>query len=134
MRCFPGIFSCGKYRIQASSIPASGINEDLFACVWSAVFPDFQVSSARIPECSCVVLYNFEVKWTNVFPPSEVRGRGTEKNNICKIEEGKEFNVYRSSDCEVKVKAGFCEGRVDAVAMGAQRVINPDNIGVPLLN
>ncbi|GFU82999.1 hypothetical protein TNCV_1058671 [Trichonephila clavipes] len=74
------------------------------------------------------------MKWTNVFPPSEVRGRGTEKNNICKIEEGKEFNVYRSSDCEVKVKAGFCEGRVDAVAMGAQRVINPDNIGVPLLN
>ncbi|GFY26830.1 uncharacterized protein TNCV_4375761 [Trichonephila clavipes] len=34
------------------------------------------------------------------------------------------------SDCEVKVKAGICEGRVKAVAMGAQRVINTDNIGV----
>ncbi|GFT24241.1 uncharacterized protein TNCV_2064681 [Trichonephila clavipes] len=68
------------------------------------------------------------VRWTNVFPPSEVRGRGTEKNNLFKIVEGKEFNVYRNSDCEVKVKAGLCEGRVEAVAMGAQRVINPDNI------
>ncbi|GFY07505.1 uncharacterized protein TNCV_1822651 [Trichonephila clavipes] len=36
--------------------------------------------------------------------------------------EGKEFNVYRNSDCEVKVKAGLCEGRVKAVAMDAQRV------------
>ncbi|GFV26572.1 hypothetical protein TNCV_2102371 [Trichonephila clavipes] len=74
------------------------------------------------------------VRWTNVFPPSEVRGRGTEKNNIFKIVEGKEFNVYRNSDCEVKVKAGLCEGRVKAVEMGAQRVINSDNIGVALLN
>ncbi|GFX98780.1 uncharacterized protein TNCV_1503561 [Trichonephila clavipes] len=63
------------------------------------------------------------------FPPSEVRGRGTEKNNIFKIVEGKEFNVYRNSDCEVKVKAGLYEGRVKAVAMGAQQVIIPDNIG-----
>ncbi|GFW80430.1 uncharacterized protein TNCV_2945621 [Trichonephila clavipes] len=55
------------------------------------------------------------------FPPSEVSGRGTEKNNLFKIVEGKEFNVYRNSDCEVKVKAGLCEGRVKAVAMGAQR-------------
>ncbi|GFW37847.1 uncharacterized protein TNCV_4630521 [Trichonephila clavipes] len=46
------------------------------------------------------------------------------------IVEGKEFNVYRNSDCEVKVKAGLCEGRVKAVAKGAQRVINPDNIVV----
>ncbi|GFW43818.1 uncharacterized protein TNCV_2854511 [Trichonephila clavipes] len=60
MRCFPGVFSREKYRIQASPVPACGINEDLFACVRSAVFPDFQVSSARIPECSCVVLYKFE--------------------------------------------------------------------------
>ncbi|GFV98756.1 hypothetical protein TNCV_1454421 [Trichonephila clavipes] len=52
MRCFPDVFSCEKYRIQASPVPA---------CVRSAVFPDFQVSSARIPECSCVVLYKFEV-------------------------------------------------------------------------
>ncbi|GFW25884.1 hypothetical protein TNCV_2425721 [Trichonephila clavipes] len=158
---------CEKYRSQVSPVPA---------CVRSAVFPDFQVSSARIPECFCVVLYKFEgnrtteisepvnkcwplinpvvnksvenatscdfknencdppVRWTNVFPPSEVRGRGTEKNNLFKIEEGKEFNVYRNSDCEVKVKAGLCDGSVKAVAMGAQRVINPDNIRVALLN
>ncbi|GFT40856.1 uncharacterized protein TNCV_4619921 [Trichonephila clavipes] len=49
------------------------------------------------------------------FPPSEV--------------EGKEVNVYRNSNCEVKMKAGLYEGRVRTVAMGAQRVINPDNIG-----
>ncbi|GFW56727.1 hypothetical protein TNCV_4068071 [Trichonephila clavipes] len=41
--CFPGVPSCEKYRIQASPVPACGINEDLFACVKSAVFPDFQV-------------------------------------------------------------------------------------------
>ncbi|GFX91044.1 uncharacterized protein TNCV_5106741 [Trichonephila clavipes] len=69
------------------------------------------------------------MRWTNILYQSEVRGRGTEKNNLFKIEEGKEFNVYRSSDCEVKVKAGSCEGSVKTVAMGAQRVINPDNIG-----
>ncbi|GFS91683.1 hypothetical protein TNCV_1492511 [Trichonephila clavipes] len=39
MRCFPGVPSCEKYRIQASPVPACGINEDLFACVMSAVFP-----------------------------------------------------------------------------------------------
>ncbi|GFT18865.1 uncharacterized protein TNCV_1672031 [Trichonephila clavipes] len=44
-----------------------------------------------------------------------------------KVEEGKELNVYRSSDCEVKV--GVCEGSVKAVAMCAQQVINPDDIG-----
>ncbi|GFV26950.1 uncharacterized protein TNCV_1754091 [Trichonephila clavipes] len=71
------------------------------------------------------------VRWMNVPPPlSEVSGRGTEKNNLFKIAEGKEFNVYRNSDCEVKMKAGLYEGRVKAVAKGAQRVINPDNIGV----
>ncbi|GFW05154.1 hypothetical protein TNCV_2904441 [Trichonephila clavipes] len=74
------------------------------------------------------------VRGTNVFPPSEVKGRGTEKNNLFKIVEGKEFNVYRNSDCEVKMKAGLCEGRVKAVAKGAQRIINPDNIGGALLN
>ncbi|GFW22992.1 hypothetical protein TNCV_3647691 [Trichonephila clavipes] len=72
------------------------------------------------------------VRGTNVFPPSEVRG--TEKNNLFKIVEGKVFNGYRSSDCEVKMKVGVCEGRVRTVTMGAQRVINPDNIGVALLN
>ncbi|GFU93988.1 hypothetical protein TNCV_5033741 [Trichonephila clavipes] len=75
-----------------------------------------------------------KLRWTNVFPPSEVRGRGTEKNDIFKIVEGKEFNLYRNSDCEVKVKAGLCERRVNAVAMGAQRVINPDTIELALLN
>ncbi|GFX44689.1 uncharacterized protein TNCV_2427731 [Trichonephila clavipes] len=63
------------------------------------------------------------------FPPSKVRGRGTENNNIFKVEEGKEINVYRSGDCEVKMKVGVCEGRVRTVAMSAQRVKNPDNIG-----
>ncbi|GFX04569.1 uncharacterized protein TNCV_900971 [Trichonephila clavipes] len=65
---------------------------------------------------------------TNVCPLSG--GRGTEKNNLFKIVEGKEINVNRSSDCDVKMKVGVCEGRVRTVAMGAQRVINPDNIGV----
>ncbi|GFT32513.1 uncharacterized protein TNCV_184181 [Trichonephila clavipes] len=63
------------------------------------------------------------------FPPSEVRGIGTEKNNRSKGEKGKEINEDRSSDSEVKLKAGLCEGSVKAVAMGAQQVINPDNIG-----
>ncbi|GFU34577.1 hypothetical protein TNCV_1993081 [Trichonephila clavipes] len=70
------------------------------------------------------------VRWTNVSHPSEVKERRTKKNNLFKIVEGKEFKVYRNSDCEVKMKAGLCEGRVKAVAMGAQWVINPDNIGV----
>ncbi|GFU46748.1 hypothetical protein TNCV_4683981 [Trichonephila clavipes] len=55
------------------------------------------------------------VRWMNVSHPSEVRG--------------KEFNVYRNSNCEVKMKAGLWEGRVKAVAKGAQRVLNLDNIG-----
>ncbi|GFS61823.1 hypothetical protein TNCV_4345331 [Trichonephila clavipes] len=72
------------------------------------------------------------VRWTNVSHPSG--GRGTEKNNLFKIVEGKEFSVYRNGNCEVKMKAGLCEGRVKAVAKVAQWVINPDNIGVALLN
>ncbi|GFU33249.1 uncharacterized protein TNCV_3768171 [Trichonephila clavipes] len=55
------------------------------------------------------------VRCTNVSHPSEV-GR-------------KEFNVNRSSDCDVEMKVGVCEGRVKTVAMGAQQVINLDNIG-----
>ncbi|GFS69523.1 uncharacterized protein TNCV_3893921 [Trichonephila clavipes] len=62
-------------------------------------------------------------------PPSEVRGIGTEKNNRSKGEKGKEINVYRSSDCEVKLKAKVFEGSVRVVAMGAQWAINPNNIG-----
>ncbi|GFX88747.1 uncharacterized protein TNCV_1557921 [Trichonephila clavipes] len=80
--------------------------------------------------------YDFEkencdppVRWTNVSPLSEISGRGTEQNNLFKIVEGKEFNVYRNSNCEVKIKAGLCEGRVRTVAMGAQRVINPHKSG-----
>ncbi|GFV26821.1 uncharacterized protein TNCV_1732091 [Trichonephila clavipes] len=42
---------------------------------------------------------------------------------------GKKSTLNRSSDCDVKMKVGVCEGRVRTVAMGAQRVINPDNIG-----
>ncbi|GFW79960.1 hypothetical protein TNCV_983691 [Trichonephila clavipes] len=60
------------------------------------------------------------VRCRNVSHPSEVGG--------------KEFNVNRSSDCDVKMKVGVCEGRVKTLAMGAQRIINPDNIGVALLN
>ncbi|GFU94892.1 hypothetical protein TNCV_821141 [Trichonephila clavipes] len=63
------------------------------------------------------------VRWTNVSHPSEVKGRGTEKNNLFKIVEGKEINVNRSSDCDMKMKVGVCEGRVKTVAMGAQRVL-----------
>ncbi|GFX28741.1 uncharacterized protein TNCV_4249801 [Trichonephila clavipes] len=55
------------------------------------------------------------VRCTNVSHPSEV-GR-------------KEFNVNRSSDCDVEMKVGVCKGRVKTVAMGAHRVINLDNIG-----
>ncbi|GFV90681.1 uncharacterized protein TNCV_2223971 [Trichonephila clavipes] len=51
------------------------------------------------------------VRWMNVSPLSEVSGRGTEKNNLFKIVEGKEFNVYRNCDFEVKMKAGLCEKR-----------------------
>ncbi|GFX11465.1 uncharacterized protein TNCV_1821481 [Trichonephila clavipes] len=50
------------------------------------------------------------------------------------VEKGKEINVYRSSDCEVKVKAGVFEESVRTVAMCAQRVINPDDIGVGSLD
>ncbi|GFU77100.1 hypothetical protein TNCV_1679111 [Trichonephila clavipes] len=50
------------------------------------------------------------VRWTNVSHPSEVKGRGTEKNNLFKIVEGEEINVNRSSDCDVKMKVGVCEG------------------------
>ncbi|GFV00432.1 uncharacterized protein TNCV_3644101 [Trichonephila clavipes] len=188
-------------RIQASPVPACGINEDLFACVRSAVFPDFQVSSARIPECSCVVLYKFEevakeleVEVVITLPKMEFKKRicqskyYTEEVDKCLLEgileekreerEKRERNRatevsepvnkcrplinpvdnksvenaascdfenencdppvrwanvpprLKSTDCEVKVKAGLCEGSVKAVAMGAQRVINPDNIGV----
>ncbi|GFW90345.1 uncharacterized protein TNCV_2122081 [Trichonephila clavipes] len=60
MRCFPGVPSCEEYWIQASPVPAYGLNEDLFACVRSVAFLDFQVSSAKMPDCSCVVLYKSE--------------------------------------------------------------------------
>ncbi|GFV74861.1 hypothetical protein TNCV_1040991 [Trichonephila clavipes] len=100
------------------------INPVVNKSVENATFCDFENENCDPP-----------VRWTNVpLPPSEVRGRVTEKNNIFKDEKGKEINVYRSSDCEVKMKVRVCEGRVRAVAMGAQRVINPDNIGVALLN
>ncbi|GFV58169.1 uncharacterized protein TNCV_687761 [Trichonephila clavipes] len=70
------------------------------------------------------------MRGTNVFPPSEVRVIETEKNNRFKVEKGKEINVYRSSDCEGKVKAGVFEGSVRAEAMSAQQIINLDDIGV----
>ncbi|PRD19203.1 UNVERIFIED_CONTAM: hypothetical protein NCL1_58148 [Trichonephila clavipes] len=52
MRFFPGVVSCEKYMIQAPPVPT---------CVRSAVFPDFQVSSAKIPECSCESSTNLKV-------------------------------------------------------------------------
>ncbi|GFU80510.1 uncharacterized protein TNCV_2119571 [Trichonephila clavipes] len=55
--CHNAVRSAGY---KCLSLAGCEINEDLFACIRSAVFPDFQVSSARIPECSCVVLYKFE--------------------------------------------------------------------------
>ncbi|GFV87936.1 hypothetical protein TNCV_782171 [Trichonephila clavipes] len=121
MRCFGGIPSCEKCWIQVSPVPAS-----------DEVCPPV---CARIPECSCVSSINLKencippVRWTNVPPLSEVSGRGSEQNNLFKIVEGKEINVNRSCDCDVKMKVGVCEGRVKTVAMGAQRVIIPDNIG-----
>ncbi|GFW95222.1 hypothetical protein TNCV_314251 [Trichonephila clavipes] len=48
---------------------------------------------------------------------AQLRNKLNEKE--LKVEEGKELNVCRSSDCEVKV--GVCEGRIRAVAMGAQQ-------------
>ncbi|GFX15102.1 uncharacterized protein TNCV_2480161 [Trichonephila clavipes] len=69
------------------------------------------LSGKRTAEKNC----DPPVRCTNVSHPSEV-GR-------------KEFNVNRSSDCDVEMKVGVCEGRVKTVAMGAQRVINLDNIG-----
>ncbi|GFX74140.1 uncharacterized protein TNCV_491041 [Trichonephila clavipes] len=139
MRCFPGVPSCEKCRIQVSSVPACGINGHLFACVYECRFS--KVPSVRVPECSCVVLYKSEVNKSvenatscdfeneNCDPPSEVRGIGIEKNNRFKIEKGKEINVYRNSDSEGRVFVGS----VKAVAMCAQRVINLDDIGVASL-
>ncbi|GFT80167.1 uncharacterized protein TNCV_2241411 [Trichonephila clavipes] len=78
--------------------------EELNKSVENATSCDFEKKNCDPP-----------VRWTNVSHPSEVRG--------------KEFNVYRNSNCEVKMKSGLCEGRVKTVAMGEQRVINPNNIG-----
>ncbi|GFT03622.1 hypothetical protein TNCV_3135871 [Trichonephila clavipes] len=44
------------------------------------------------------------------FHPSEVRWKGNRKRTIyLRSWKGKEFNVYRNSDCEVKMKVGLCE-------------------------
>ncbi|GFV65936.1 hypothetical protein TNCV_4182271 [Trichonephila clavipes] len=85
------------------------INPVVNKSVENTTFWDFEKKNCDPPE-----------SWTNVSHHSEVRW--------------KEFNVYRNSNCEVKMKAGLCEGRVKAVEKGAQWVINPDNIGVALLN
>ncbi|GFS86949.1 hypothetical protein TNCV_1280161 [Trichonephila clavipes] len=85
------------------------INPVVNKSVENATSCDFEKKNCDPPE-----------RCTNVSHPSEVGG--------------KEFNVNRSSDYDVKMKVGVCEGRVKTVAMGAQRVIIPDNIGVALLN
>ncbi|GFY23897.1 hypothetical protein TNCV_3536911 [Trichonephila clavipes] len=70
------------------------------------------------------------VRYTNVFPPSEVMGIVTEKNKRSKIEEGKGINVYRISDCERKVGSIAGGESVRAVAVGAQWVRNSGDIGL----
>ncbi|GFV52527.1 hypothetical protein TNCV_1564361 [Trichonephila clavipes] len=80
MRCFPGVPSCEKYMILASPVPD---------CVRSAVFPDFQVLSARIPECSCVSSINLK-------GILEEKREEREKREIKKFEErrlAKEFEL-----------------------------------------
>ncbi|GFX39925.1 uncharacterized protein TNCV_2646881 [Trichonephila clavipes] len=52
-----------------------------------------------------------------------------ENENCEPPEKGKEINAYRSSYCEVKVKAEVFEGSVRVVAACALRVINADDIG-----
>ncbi|GFX29006.1 uncharacterized protein TNCV_3030491 [Trichonephila clavipes] len=137
MRCFGGIPSCEKCRIQVSPVPASDeawnrINDLPNVCILS----ENRTTEVSEPVNKCRPLINpvvnksvgnatscdFEkkncdppVRCTNVSHPSEVGG--------------KEFNVNRSSDCDVKMKVGVCEGRVKTVAIGAQQVIIPDNIG-----
>ncbi|GFU63896.1 uncharacterized protein TNCV_4204131 [Trichonephila clavipes] len=76
------------------------INPVVNKSVENATSCDFEKKNCDLP-----------VRCTNVSHPSEVRG--------------KEFNVYRNSDCEVKMKVGLCEGRVRTVAMGAQRIDLP---------
>ncbi|GFW57338.1 hypothetical protein TNCV_542521 [Trichonephila clavipes] len=58
MRCFPGVSSCEKHRIQVSPVPACGINEDLFACMHECRFS--RVPNVKTSEFLSV-LYKFEV-------------------------------------------------------------------------
>ncbi|GFV49102.1 hypothetical protein TNCV_236361 [Trichonephila clavipes] len=215
MRCFPGVPSYEKCRIQVSPVPACGINEDLFACVYECRFSrvpsvktqrkDILLEVAKelgvdvhitLPKMEfkkriCQSKYfndeaakcllegileeKREIKVREIKKREEHEIRKSEKHrlarefelealraqlrnklnenelkagnriynlaNVCylsenrtaEVEKGKEINVYKSSDCEVKVKAGVFEGSVRAVAMCAQRVINPDGIELGFL-
>ncbi|GFW05283.1 uncharacterized protein TNCV_3358021 [Trichonephila clavipes] len=44
MRCLSEVPRCVKCRIQVVPVPACGINDDLFACMYECRFPEFQVS------------------------------------------------------------------------------------------
>ncbi|GFV02070.1 DUF4817 domain-containing protein [Trichonephila clavipes] len=68
MKCFPGVPSCEKCRIQVSPVPACEINDDLFACVNGCRFS--RVPSVRVPEISSTnlkrILFSDEVHfWLN---------------------------------------------------------------------
>ncbi|GFW16321.1 uncharacterized protein TNCV_4264861 [Trichonephila clavipes] len=65
MRCFPGVPSCEKYRIQVSPVPGCGINDDLFTS-------GYECRLSSISECSGVVLYKFEVGSLELIGDKEV--------------------------------------------------------------
>ncbi|GFT36697.1 uncharacterized protein TNCV_2980601 [Trichonephila clavipes] len=130
MRCFGGIPSCEKCWIQVSPVPASDevcppagnrITDLANVCILS----ENRTTEVSEPVNKCRPLINPVVNKS----VENATSRDFEKENCDPPVRGKEFNVNRSSDCDVKMKVGVCEGRVRTVAMGAQRVINPVNIG-----
>ncbi|GFX64033.1 uncharacterized protein TNCV_1791541 [Trichonephila clavipes] len=98
MRCFPGVFSCDEYMIQVSPVPA---------CVRSAVFPDFQVSSARIPECSCV-------SSTNLKGSLEEKREGREKREIKKFEERRLAREFELKSLRAQLRYKLNENELKA--------------------
>ncbi|GFV95911.1 uncharacterized protein TNCV_1729611 [Trichonephila clavipes] len=112
-----------KERQEARELKAGNrINELANVCILSGK----HTAEVSEPVNKCRPLINPVVNKS----VENATSRGFEKENCDPPVRGKEFNVNRSSDCDVKMKVGICEGRVRTVAMGAQRVINPVNIGV----
>ncbi|GFX73531.1 uncharacterized protein TNCV_2342361 [Trichonephila clavipes] len=112
-----------KERQEARELKAGNrINELANVCILSGK----HTAEVSEPVNKCRPLINPVVNKS----VENATSRGFEKENCDPPVRGKEFNVNRSSDCDVKMKVGICEGRVKTVAMGAQRVINPVNIGV----